>query len=99
MKLLLSSFGPSPEHDTALAELVGKPLGEIRVGYIENAHDVYDDAGSLAEGRESLRAKDYAFELVACVSGEPITAVSGRCSSASTPSSSPAATRTTFDRS
>jgi len=64
MKLLLSSFGPSPEHDAALVELVGKPLGEIRVAYIENAHDVYDDPESLDEGRASLQRIGYNFELV-----------------------------------
>ena len=55
MKLLLSSFGPSASHDKALAELAGKPLREIRLGYIENAFDVYPDQMSLEEGRASLR--------------------------------------------
>ena len=64
MKLLLSSFGPSPAHDAALVDLVGKPLREIRVGDIENAHDVYDDPGSLREGREGLRRDGYAFDLI-----------------------------------
>lgn len=64
MKLLLSSFGPSPTHDAALAELAGKPLGTIRVGYVENAYDVYDDETSLVEGRATLQDKGYAFELV-----------------------------------
>jgi dipeptidase E len=64
MKLLLSSFGPSPAHDAALVALVGKPLDEIRVGYIENAHDVYDDPSSLGEGRDGLQRKGYVFELV-----------------------------------
>lgn len=64
MKLLLSSFGPSPEHDAALVDLVGKPLGEIRVAYIENAHDVYDDPESLVEGRETLRRIGYNFDMV-----------------------------------
>ena len=64
MKLLLSSFGPSPAHDAALVELVGRPLSEIRVGYIENAHDVYDDPASLGEGREGLRRDGYVFDLI-----------------------------------
>jgi dipeptidase E len=64
MKLLLSSFGPAPNHDAALAELAGKPLVELRIGYIENAHDVYDDPSSLGEGRDELRDRGYAFELV-----------------------------------
>lgn len=64
MKLLLSSFGPSPEHDAALVGLAGKPLGEVRVAYIENAYDVYDDEASLVEGRETLRRSGYAFEVV-----------------------------------
>ena len=64
MKLLLSSFGPSPAHDAALVELAGKPLDQIRVGYIENAHDVYDDPAALGEGREGLRRDGYTFELV-----------------------------------
>jgi hypothetical protein len=37
MKLLLSSYAPSSSHDAALVGLAGKPLEEIRVGYIENA--------------------------------------------------------------
>ena len=64
MKLLLSSFGPSPAHDAALVGLVGKPLEQIRVAYIENAYDVYQDQASLDEGRESLRRGGYRFELV-----------------------------------
>lgn len=64
MKLLLSSFGPSPSHDAALAELVGKPLGDMRVGYIENAHDPYHDEASLEQGREDLRRAGYVFDLV-----------------------------------
>jgi dipeptidase E len=64
MKLLLSSFGSPPEHDAALVDLVGKPLGDIRVAYIENAYDVYDDQPSLVEGRETLQRKGYDFECV-----------------------------------
>jgi dipeptidase E len=64
VKLLLSSFGPSAAHDAALAELAGKPLGDVRVGYIENAHDVYDDQASLDEGRLSLQRAGYDFDLV-----------------------------------
>ena len=64
MKLLLSSFGPSPEHDAALVELVGKPLSNIRVAYIENAYDVYHDETSLVEGRETLQRDGYSFDLV-----------------------------------
>jgi hypothetical protein len=64
MKLLLSSFGPSPAHDAALVDLVGKPLDQIRIGYIENAHDVYDDPTALGEGREGLRRYGYVFDLV-----------------------------------
>jgi dipeptidase E len=64
MKLLLSSFGPSPSHDEALVALAAKPLSEIRVGYIENAFDVYHDPATLEEGRDSLSRHGYAFELV-----------------------------------
>jgi dipeptidase E len=64
MKLLLSSFGPAPAHDAELANLAGKPLADIRVGYIENAHDPYHDEGSLQEGRARLRDAGYAFDLV-----------------------------------
>lgn len=64
MKLLLSSFGPSVAHDAAFVELAGKPLGEVRVGYIENAHDVYNDQASLDEGRQSLHRAGYDFDLV-----------------------------------
>jgi dipeptidase E len=64
VKLLLSSFGSSPEHDAALVELVGKPLSDIRVAYIENAYDVYHDETSLVEGREILQRNGYSFDLV-----------------------------------
>jgi dipeptidase E len=64
VKLLLSSFGPSVAHDAAFVELAGKPMSEVRVGYIENAHDVYDDQESLDEGRQSLRRAGYDFDLV-----------------------------------
>jgi dipeptidase E len=64
MKLLLSSFGPSPAHDAALTELAGKRLGDIRVAYIENAFDNYPDQEPRDEGRESLRRAGYVYELV-----------------------------------
>ena len=64
VKLLLSSFGPSPAHDAALASLAEKPLEQIKVAYIENAYDVYQDQASLDEGRESLRRLGYVFDLV-----------------------------------
>ena len=64
MKLLLSSLGPSPAHDAAMVELAGRPLEEVRGGYIENAYDVYDDPASLEEGREELRRSGYDIDLV-----------------------------------
>lgn len=64
MKLLLLSTSPSPEQGQALARLVGKELKEIKVAYIENAYDVYDDETSLIEGREELKNKGYDFELI-----------------------------------
>lgn len=64
MKLLLTSFTPNDAHDAALAELVGKPLPDLKFAYIENAYDVYDDEASLVEGRQMLRDKGYDFELV-----------------------------------
>ena len=64
VKLLLSSFGPSPSHDAALVELVGRPLSQIRLAYIENAHDVYADDATLGEGRDDLRQRGYNFELL-----------------------------------
>lgn len=64
MKLLLTSFTTSAEQDAALATLLGKPLHEIRVAYIENAYDVYDDEASLVEGREIIRAKGWDVELL-----------------------------------
>ncbi|MEO7296480.1 MAG: Type 1 glutamine amidotransferase-like domain-containing protein [Candidatus Limnocylindria bacterium] len=64
MKLLLSSTGPSRVHDAALVDLVGKPIEEVRVAYIENAYDVYNDEASLVEGRAILARHGYAFELV-----------------------------------
>jgi dipeptidase E len=64
MKLLLTSFTPSAEQDAALAEMIGKDTKDIKVAYIENAHDVYHDEASLIEGREVLRAKGWDVELV-----------------------------------
>ena len=63
MKLLLTSFTPSAEHDQELVKLVGKPLQDIKMAYIENAYDVYNDEASLIEGREILKTKGYNFEL------------------------------------
>lgn len=52
MKLLLSSFGPSPAHDAALVDLVGKPLDEIRVGGGAHGFDVDEQGnGTLADQR------------------------------------------------
>ena len=64
MKLLLSSFNTSPSQDAALVAMVGKPLSELKIAYIENAHDIYNDEASLIEGREALRAKGWNIELV-----------------------------------
>src|SRR5215208_3430386 len=64
MKLLLLSTSTTSEQDQALAKLVGKEIKEIKVAYIENAYDVYDDEVSLIEGREELTRKGYEFELV-----------------------------------
>ena len=65
MNLLLSSFPLStPRQDKAIAALVGKPINEIKIAYIENAYDVYNDESSLIEGREALRAKGWDVELV-----------------------------------
>ncbi|MCI0549423.1 MAG: peptidase E [Anaerolineae bacterium] len=65
MKLLLSSFPVSTPHQVkVLAALGGKPIAEIKIAYIENAYDVYDDEESLIKGREELRAKGWDVELV-----------------------------------
>ena len=64
MKLLLTSFTPSTEHDKELEKLIGKPLQDIKVAYIENAYDIYNDEASLIEGREILKTKGHNFELV-----------------------------------
>ena len=64
MKLMLTSFTTSAAQDVALSELIGKPLTEIRLAYIENAYDVYNDEASLIEGREIIRAKGFDVELV-----------------------------------
>ncbi len=45
-------------------QLVGKPLQVIKVAYIENAYDIYNDEASLIEGREILKNKGYDIELV-----------------------------------
>ena len=36
----------------------------MRVGYIETAHDPYEDPSVLGEGREDLRHRGYVFDLV-----------------------------------
>ncbi len=64
MKLLLSSFNTSPSQDAALAAMIGKPVNKLKIAYIENAHDIYDDEASLIEGREELRAKGWDVELI-----------------------------------
>jgi dipeptidase E len=64
MKLLLTSFTTSPEQDIALSKLIGKAIKDIKVAYIENAYDVYNDEASLIEGREILKAKGYDIELL-----------------------------------
>ena len=64
MKLLLTSFGTSAEHDRELEGLLGKQLTEAKAAYIENAHDVYDDAAALQEGRDAQRRKGYDVELL-----------------------------------
>jgi hypothetical protein len=47
MKLLVLSASSSLEQGQALAKLVAKDLNKIKVAYIENAYDVYDDEASL----------------------------------------------------
>src|SRR5215212_67701 len=64
MKLLLLSTAPTIEQSQALAGLVGKGLKDIKVAYIENAYDVYNDQASLLAGREELKNKGYDLELV-----------------------------------
>jgi hypothetical protein len=64
MKLLLTSLEPSAEAITTLEMMLGKSLRDIKVAYIENAYDVYNDEASLIEGRESLRKTGYDIELV-----------------------------------
>jgi dipeptidase E len=64
MKLFFSSFMPSAEHDAALARVIGKPIHDTKVAYIENAYDVYNDEASLIEGRQILKDKGYDVELV-----------------------------------
>ena len=64
MKLLLTSFATSAEQDKELEQLLGKPLSETTVAYIENAHDVYGDEEALVEGREEQRRKGYDVEVV-----------------------------------
>lgn len=55
-----------PEHDATLVELVGRPLSDIRVAYIENAYDVDDDEAFLVEaGRPSAYAGASASAVVA----------------------------------
>jgi dipeptidase E len=64
MKLLLTSFVSSPEQDAAVAKMIGKEAKDIKVAYIENAYDVYNDEESLIEGRETVRNKGWDVELV-----------------------------------
>jgi dipeptidase E len=64
MKLMLLSFWTSPEQDQALQKLAGKPAQQIKVAYIENAHDVYHDEAASIEGRKIIRDKGYDVEEV-----------------------------------
>ena len=64
MKLLLTSLNTSDEQDKLLADLIGKAPRDIKVAYIENAYDVYNDEPSLIEGREIIKAKGWEVELV-----------------------------------
>jgi dipeptidase E len=64
MKLLLTSFMPNADHDAEIAKMVGKPTSVIKMAYIENAYDVYNDEASLIEGRKILKDKGYDLELV-----------------------------------
>ena len=64
MKLVLSSFNTTDAQDEAVAQLIGKPPHATRVGYIENAYDIYDDEASLLEGRDVLKAKGYDYRFL-----------------------------------
>jgi dipeptidase E len=64
MKLLLTSFWTSPDQDKELIKLVGKELKDIKVAYIENACDIYNDEAPLIEGRKVLKDKGFDFEVV-----------------------------------
>ncbi len=64
MKLLLTSFWTSPAQDQELIKLVGKEQKDIKVAYIENAFDIYDDEASLIKGRKILNEKGFDFEVV-----------------------------------
>ena len=55
---------PSAGHDAAVAQMIGKATNQIKLAYIENAADIYNDEASLIEGREILKAKGYQLELV-----------------------------------
>ena len=96
MKLLLSSFGPGPAHDTELVNLAGKPLAEIRVGYIERMTPTTTRdrwrTGGLTSG-----TPDTPLTSSICASGETTGPASGTFSPDSMRSSSRAATRITSD--
>jgi dipeptidase E len=64
VKLLLTSFTTSADQDRELERLLGKPLSETTVAYIENACDPYGDEAALVEGREEQRRKGYDVEVV-----------------------------------
>lgn len=65
MKLVLTSFWTNEEQDKELVKLAGKTkTQDVKVAYIENAFDIYNDEASLIEGRKILKEKGYDFEVV-----------------------------------
>ena len=64
MKLLLSSMTTTGEQDAALASLVGKAPTDMKVAYIANAYDVYDDDATVLEGRDEIASKGFDVEHV-----------------------------------
>lgn len=63
-KLLLTSFWTSPEQDASLSRMIGKPIAKIKVAYIDNAIDIYNDEASHVEGRKVLVDKGYDMEAI-----------------------------------
>ncbi len=66
MKLFLSSLAISEEQEPEFTRLVGKKPQDIKLAFIENAADVYDDSSRdwVEDNRVAVKACGYQVEIV-----------------------------------